>query len=86
MKNASGTVAAGPGSRRRRLPRPAWADPEAAEYGFLFSVAFGRVIMPGIDFREARARVRIAEVLALMGSEPRRVLGGQARGPCPLHR
>src|SRR5260370_14541507 len=42
--------------------------------------------MPGIDFREARARVRIAEVLALMGLEPRRVLGGQARGPCPLHR
>ncbi len=42
--------------------------------------------MPGIDFREARARVRIAEVLALMGLEPRRVLGEQARGPCPLHR
>jgi DNA primase len=42
--------------------------------------------MPGIDFREARAGVRIAEVLALMGLEPRRVLGGQARGPCPLHR
>jgi len=41
--------------------------------------------MPGIDFREARARVRIAEVLALMGLEPWRVLDGQARGPCPLH-
>ncbi len=42
--------------------------------------------MPGIDFRAARARVRIAEVLALMGLEPRRVVGGQTRGPCPLHR
>lgn len=42
--------------------------------------------MRGIDFREARARVRIAEVLDLIGFEPRRVLGAQARGPCPLHR
>ena len=42
--------------------------------------------MPGIDFAEARARVRIAEVLALMGYEPRRLLGPQGRGPCPLHR
>ena len=41
--------------------------------------------MRGIDFREARARVRIGEVLALMGYEWRRVLGEQARGPCPLH-
>jgi DNA primase len=42
--------------------------------------------MRGIDFREARARVRIGEVLALMGCELRRLLGRQARGPCPLHR
>ena len=42
--------------------------------------------MRGLDFREARARVRIAEVLALMGYEWRRLVGGQARGPCPLHR
>ena len=42
--------------------------------------------MRGIDFREARARVRIAEVLDLIGFQPRRVLGAQARGPCPLHR
>jgi DNA primase len=42
--------------------------------------------MPGIDFREARARVRIGEVLALMGYEVRRLVGEQARGPCPLHR
>jgi DNA primase len=42
--------------------------------------------MRGLDFREARARVRIAEVLDLIGFEPRRVLGAQARGGCPLHR
>jgi DNA primase len=42
--------------------------------------------MPGIHFAEARSRVRIAEVLDLMGYQPRRVVGRQARGPCPLHR
>jgi DNA primase len=42
--------------------------------------------MRGIDFREARARVRIAEVLELMGLPARRVLGSTVRGPCPLHR
>lgn len=42
--------------------------------------------MRGIDFREARAQVRIGEVLELMGCELRRVVGEQARGPCPLHR
>jgi DNA primase len=26
------------------------------------------------------------EVLDLMGYQPRRIVGGQARGPCPLHR
>jgi DNA primase len=42
--------------------------------------------MRGIDFREARARVHIAEVLDLMSYQPRRVVGQQGRGPCPLHR
>ena len=41
--------------------------------------------MRGIDFREARAQVRIAAVLDLIGFVPRQVLGAQARGPCPLH-
>jgi len=41
--------------------------------------------MRSIDFAEARARLRIAEVLQLMNYEPRRFLGPQARGPCPLH-
>lgn len=42
--------------------------------------------MRGIDFAEARARLRIAEVLDLMGYRPRRIVRQQARGPCPLHR
>jgi len=41
--------------------------------------------MRGIDFTEARARLRIAEVLELMNYQPRRHVGQQARGPCPLH-
>lgn len=41
--------------------------------------------MRGIDFREARAQVRIAEVLDLIGFEPRQLHGVQTRGPCPLH-
>ena len=41
--------------------------------------------MRGVDFAQARAQVRIAEVLDLMAYEPRRRRGPQARGPCPLH-
>jgi DNA primase len=42
--------------------------------------------MPGIDYAEARTQVRIAEVLDLMGYQPRRIADRQGRGPCPLHR
>jgi DNA primase len=42
--------------------------------------------MPGIDFREARSRVRLLEVLGLLGFEPRSRCGNQLRGPCPVHR
>jgi DNA primase len=42
--------------------------------------------MPGIDFREARARLRLAEVLELLGFEPWRRAGDQVRGRCPVHR
>jgi DNA primase len=42
--------------------------------------------MRGIDLGAARRGVRIADVLALMRFEPRRVVGAQVRGPCPLHR
>jgi DNA primase len=42
--------------------------------------------MPGIDFAAARAQVRLAEVLELIGFEPRSRAGDQVRGPCPVHR
>jgi DNA primase len=41
--------------------------------------------MPGIDYREARARLPLAEALTLIGWEARSRSGQQARGPCPLH-
>jgi len=42
--------------------------------------------MPALDFREARARLQLAEVLDLLGFEPSNRRGDQVRGPCPLHR
>ncbi len=42
--------------------------------------------MPGIDFREARARLRLAAVLDLVGFVPRTRCREQVRGPCPVHR
>jgi DNA primase len=42
--------------------------------------------VPGIDFRQARAQVRLAEVLGLLGWAPARRWGEQWRGPCPVHR
>ncbi len=41
--------------------------------------------MPGIDYAELRARVRIADVLRLCGFKAAEVMGDQARGPCPIH-
>ena len=41
--------------------------------------------MPGIDYRRARAELRLADVLALIGYPPRTRWGLQWRGPCPLH-
>ena len=41
--------------------------------------------MPGIDYRAARSRVRLAEVLELVGFEARSGFGDQLRGPCPVH-
>lgn len=41
--------------------------------------------MPGIDYRAARASIRLAEVLELIGYQPRSRLGVQLRGACPLH-
>jgi CHC2 zinc finger len=41
--------------------------------------------MPGIDFRQARSQVRLAEVLALIGWQPWGRWGERLRGPCPVH-
>jgi DNA primase len=41
--------------------------------------------MPAIDYRRARAELRLADVLARIGYRPRTRHGLQWRGPCPLH-
>jgi DNA primase (bacterial type) len=41
--------------------------------------------MPPIDYRQARSRIRLAEVLDLAGFEASWCRGEQARGPCPVH-
>jgi DNA primase len=41
--------------------------------------------MPGIDFRQARSQVRLAEVLELIGWQPCWRCGERLRGPCPVH-
>ena len=53
-------------------------------YGFLFSVPW-RPAMPGIDFRQLRASVTMAEVLELLGFAVVSRMGDQVRGACPLH-
>lgn len=41
--------------------------------------------MPAIDYRAARAQIRLAEVLQLLEYQPSFRRGEQWRGPCPLH-
>jgi DNA primase len=41
--------------------------------------------MPLIDLRQARAEVRLGEVLELLGWQARARVGVQVRGPCPVH-
>jgi len=41
--------------------------------------------MPAIDYRRARAQLRLAEVLTLIDYQPRWRQGSQWRGPCPVH-
>jgi len=41
--------------------------------------------MPLLDLRQARADIRLAEVLALLGWTARLQRGVQVRGPCPVH-
>jgi DNA primase len=42
--------------------------------------------MPAIDYRRARAELRLLDVLELIGYQPHQRRGLQWRGPCPLHR
>ena len=41
--------------------------------------------MPALDYRRARAELRLAHVLALLDYQPHRRQGQRWRGPCPLH-
>jgi DNA primase len=41
--------------------------------------------MPLLDLQQARAEVRLQEVLELLGWEARARRGVQVRGPCPVH-
>jgi DNA primase len=41
--------------------------------------------MPGIDFAQLRAQVRLAQVLELVGFQAVTRRGPQWRGPCPVH-
>ena len=41
--------------------------------------------MPGIDYRQLRASISIAQVLQLIGFVPAQACGPQLRGPCPVH-
>jgi DNA primase len=42
--------------------------------------------MPLLDFRQARAEVRLEDVLQLLGWQARTRMGAQLRGACPVHR
>jgi DNA primase len=41
--------------------------------------------MPGINYRQLRAVISIAEVLRLIGFVPTQTSGPQLRGRCPVH-
>jgi len=58
---------------------------KTVKYGFLFSVVVRGKDMPGIDCRQLRADVSMAEVLQLLGVDILTRSGDQVRGPCPLH-
>jgi DNA primase len=44
------------------------------------------VVMPLLDFRRARAEVRLGDVLQSLGWTARTRRGAQVRGACPVHR
>src|SRR5438067_593050 len=41
--------------------------------------------MPGVDYRQLRAAISIAEILQLIRFVPAQASGPQLRGPCPVH-
>jgi len=41
--------------------------------------------MPGIDFKQVRQQISIAQVLDLLGFVPTVRIGMRLRGPCPIH-
>ena len=41
--------------------------------------------MPAVDYGAARAQLRLADVLDLLGYQPCWRQGEQVRGPCPVH-
>jgi DNA primase len=41
--------------------------------------------MAGIDYAELRRRLRLGQVLELLGFVPSSRCGAQVRGPCPVH-
>jgi hypothetical protein len=41
--------------------------------------------MAGIDYAELRRRLRLGQVLELLGFVPSTHHGNQVRGPCPVH-
>ena len=42
--------------------------------------------MPGIDYRELRSRISMAQILKLLAFQAITVRGAQLRGRCPVHR
>lgn len=42
--------------------------------------------MPLLNLRQARAEIRLAAVLELLGWQAQQRLGVQVRGPCPVHK
>jgi len=62
------------------------------KYGFFFSGPVLRIegrregiTIPGINYRQLRAAISIAEILRLIGFVPAQTCGPQLRGPCPVH-
>jgi DNA primase len=41
--------------------------------------------MPGVRFQEVRSRIKMAQVLTLLGFAPCKGFENQIRGPCPVH-